>query len=391
MNDDPEENHELLQNVADIIFEEMAKIESTVTKVGCAIAQATKRIISTDFKHARRHLYNILKNTRSRCLVVIDSIDAYPHDDRIYQALIAGLIEACLDLSIKSKRQGVLCKAAFPSEMEPYFAPLNSGKSTARSFFIRWNYADLVVMLAKRFRRMYDGNEDPDEYNRLNDKAKALEYLYTILPEKTLSISNIEFDTMAYIIRHTQKKPRQLIHIMNTIVSISLQLKEPDHSISGDAVREGIHAGLGDMLKGTFNIYDQIFERSSEIIRNLLTNKKSHMTMPDLDAHIKDVKNLRKQLSMDTNLLKKLMFAIGCIGRRRSANNFGNNKHEIWLSEFEYQIKNRIAFNLDTHIVIHPMLYTDFSTSFLSHVLIYPTPEEDMELERLKRMGIELV
>ncbi len=208
----------------------------------------------------------------------------------------------------------------------------------------------MVIMTAKRFKRMLYGEgeiDDPTEYEYLDDKNKALKYMYSIIPDRIESISGVMFDTMAYIIRHTQKKPRQLIQMLNTIISISEYLNEKD-AISDVVIREGIHIALNDLIAGTLNIYDQIYHRVPDLIRNALTNQKNHMTMSGQDVAIKGVKDLRKQLRILTNQLKTIMFAVGCIGKRLNIHEL-NNSDAVWVSQFEYQIKNRISFNLETY------------------------------------------
>ena len=343
-------NKRLLLKIASVFSEELGKVDNETTKISSALFEIGKKIITPDFNDSRSALYTILKEMNSRCLVVADSIDAFPFEDVVYQGLFAGLIEACLDLSITSKKYGVFCKAAFPAEMETHLTPLNKGKVAAHRFFIRWNYADLVIMTAKRFKRMLYGEgeiDDPTEYEYLDDKNKALKYMYSIIPDRIESISGVMFDTMAYIIRHTQKKPRQLIQMLNTIISIAEYLNEKD-AISDVVIREGIHIALNDLIAGTLNIYDQIYHRVPDLIRNALTNQKNHMTMSGLDVAIKGVKDLRKQLRILTNQLKTIMFAVGCIGKRLNIHEL-NNSDAVWVSQFEYQIKNRISFNLETY------------------------------------------
>lgn len=374
--------------MAKIIAEEIRKIDNIHLKFGSALYAITERFLSKDFEKARASLYKYLKETNSTCLVMIDSIEPYEATNKIFKVLTASLMEVALDLYSENSKNGVLCKIAFPSEMEPHLKPLNVGKTEARSLYIRWSYDALICLIALRFMKLVNHNGPRKNYDKLEISKEAKDFLYKYLPKNMPTKSTNKFDTMANILRHTQKKPRQAISLMNTILTLAVKRKETFDAISTETIHDGIHCRLDVLVKSVTQMYDNIYPSCYSIITSALLNKENHMNMPELDKCLRSSLNIRRK-EYNNYEIKRMLFEVGVIGVQQRTGHMPDGK-DVYEVSYEYQVKNILPFNERSHLVIHPMFYTVLQTRVDKRVLMYPVPGEDLEIKILLDQGINL-
>ena len=378
-----------MKKLSELIAEEFSKITDPRIQVGSAIFNLTQRCFSSDFVSARECLYDFLENSKSTCLVVIDSIEPYPAGSTVFKALTASLIEVALELHSDFDKYGILCKAAFPSEMEPHFKPLNAGKADPKSVFIRWGYGNLVSMLAKRYLKLITETHDAKEYKKYDDPYQARDYLYQFMPRFMTTKVLTKFDTLANIIRHTQKKPRQILYLMNTILTLAKSKNIRYEQLDEETINAGIHARLDMPVRSVTDMYSHIYPDCLKIINSILVDKKNIMSMAELDKYLYSAQNV-----VDGRLanfeIKRLLFEVGVIGTIRKRSNFEDNK-QILETLYEYQIKGILPYNESSVVAIHPMFYANLQTKVLLNEFLYPVPGEDVESAIIAEMGINLV
>ena len=377
-----------IKRLVESIVGEFAKISDKYFQVGTAIFKLSQIYFCSDFTTARKSLYNYLKNEKSFCVVIVDSIEPYEANDKNFKALTSALMEAALSLDNNSD-YGVVCKAAFPSEIEPHMATLNISKSEPRSIFIRWGYGNLVSLLAKRYLNLIKENINDAEYKELDDPYIARNFLYEYLPRTMKTKVLDEFDTIANIIRHTQKKPRQVIYLVNTILTIAKNNGFSFKSIDEGTINDGIHARLDVPVKSTTDMYSLIYPKCLDITNAVLVDKNNIMSMSELDSFLKSAHNIAGK-SVFPYEIKRMLFEIGAIGTVRKRMNYKENKQIVEVL-YEYQIKNMLPYNEQSVIAVHPMFYTRLHIKVSNTEFIYPVPGEEVETTILKELNITLI
>ena len=378
-----------MKRLSEIIAEEFGKISDDKIQIGVALYKLTRRCFSSDYRTAQRSLYNFLIKNKETCLVIIDSIEPYSSDNVVFKALTASLIETSLDLHAENNNYGVLCKTAFPAEMEPHIKPLNPGKADPKSVFIRWGYADLVSMLAKRYLKLTTKTHNKKEYEKYEDPLKARQYLYQFMPSQMRTKVINDFDTLANIIRHTQKKPRQILYLMNTILTLAKSKNISFSELDEETISSGIHARLDMPVKSVTDMYSHIYPECLKIIYSILVDKENIMSMAELDQYLPSASNVVGGRLANYEV-KRLLFEVGVLGTVRRKSNFEKNK-QILESLFEYQVKGLLPYNERSRIAVHPMFYTNLQTKVSLNQFIYPVPGEETETEVLKELGINLL
>lgn len=379
------------RRLSKIITEELDAVDYISTKVGSALVKISNRLYTPNYKKAQKALSNVLDRSNGTCLVMVDSIELYNLQDNIQQAVITALIEAARRMHNTRTTNRILVKAAFPSEIYPRLAPMNKGKTEKRNVFILWQYRDLVSLLAKRYWRMVhiNGKPDADDYGRLNDFNTARDFLYQYLPPQVIGETNVAFDTLAYITRHTQKKPRQIILLLNVVLTLAEDEGMNLFKITPNWVVRGVHARLDMVVDSALDMYQQINPHAEQLVKRALTGAPSYFDHSTLDQLLKEVGSLRAEAGLSINEVKSLFLEIGVIGLWVDRRNL-NSKKTILETLFEYQVKNTLTITNRSQCAVHPMFYQELQIDVDPDTFVYPLPAEDEEKQVLADAGIQL-
>lgn len=348
-----------------------------------------ENLITDEYYIAMKALTNFLDKNSSICLIMFDSIDYYDFQDNLLNAIINGLIEATKESYTNWRSNRTLVKTAFASEIFRYINEINPDHSLGHKLFIEWQYKELVILLSKRFYRYLLNHNTPGiidaNSNRLNEYYHAKEFLYRHLPENIISpTTGFNFDTLAYVIMHTQKKPRQMIYLFNIIFTLGKGQSIKDQP---ELIYTGTHIGLEALVKGTLNIYRSIYEDAPNLISTILFRSQSDFDADDLDWLIK--RSSSYQGDLDTIDIKRLLIECGALGIETKRKLLLKGKIFI-KGEFQYQVPNRIFPNPQSRYLVHPMFYTSLETLIDIDKIIYPMPIEldIQEKEALMKMGL---
>jgi Cdc6-like AAA superfamily ATPase len=393
-----------VKKLADIVIPELEKVHYTPIQLATAITQIAKKLLSPDFNEALAALSSFLADSKTRCVVMIDSIENYNLRDNISRAVTSALINATMSLHIQSQKR-IIAKVAFPAEIYPHLSSTNQEKTERGNVFIHWTYRSLVCLLAKRYRSFVFGDKAGRNYEELDRFNNARDFIYQYLPETVKNRSGINFDTISYIIKHTQKKPRQVILIMNIILTLANHQKNKNGTFTGPGILDnvkkifklteqdivnGVHARLDILVKGCLDIYEQIYDNAERIVLQSLFECKNHFGSNYLDQLIKESSSLRKDSNLSRDDVRRLLLESGVIGLRGESHELKNTSMKLWEVMFEYQIKGTLSITQRTYCVIHPMFYKTLQCKVDRNIVVYPIPQEDEEVEQLKAMGINL-
>lgn len=346
---------------------------------------------SQEYEIARESLKNFLNRTRRTCLVMIDSIDFYDLKDRTGNAITNAIIEAAKEIYTNWKSNYILVKVAFPSEISDHLMEINPDHGLGKKLFIEWKYRDLIIMIAKRYYRYmvhWTGLQlVKAELDKFNDYKTAREFLTDKLPEKIISkTTDIEMDTMLFIIMHTHKKPRQVIYILNIILTLANQQSTLTLSKT-ELIYKGTHMRLEELVRGTLNIYNNIYPFSETIIRSSLFRCPNCFDDDYLTWRVG--REASNQTLYTAKEIKEMLIACGALGIEEEKKRLSAGK-EIVKAEFQYQVPSLIFPSEGARYVIHPMFYPSLKIFIDKDKMIYPIPAEQSqeEADALKKVGI---
>jgi hypothetical protein len=383
----------IFEKMTVIFSEEFELVKYSPTSIASAILKAKRKIYTQRYNVAHDSLIKFLKRERKNCLIMVDSINYFQPRDNIQICIYSGLISAILQLYEHRNKDKLLAKIALPSELYPYLDPENREHVEAKNVFILWRYRDLVSLLAKRFWFYTHKEASRESFLQFENFHNSQSFIYELLPGVVTSSKGIEFDTLAYVIRHTQKKPRQIIMLFNTILTLAERLGEDiqTNTLSQETIRKGVHARLDMLVTGSFHIYNHLFPGSEQLIRRTLTEAMNFFDYATLDKYIKESSSLREKQDMSIDELRSLLLNIGVIGTRVSISPLENSNKYILNGIFEYQVKSVLTLTSRSICIVHPMFVQELKIQDVdSNSFTYPLPAEVEEKDALIRSGVQL-
>lgn len=351
------------------------------------------RLKSEDFVRTRDATERVLNRALPRCvLVLIDSPDTF-HLDQL--PVFEGLLKALADIARAHQTMGLLCKASVPAEMYSYlnaFHPSRVGGT--KELFIRWSHRDLVRLTATRIQGLFAdrlrGVSDLDPESR-EDAQSITERL---LPATVEARNGVTIRTMPYIVRHTQKTPRQLLFLLNSILAASLREDrrwEDLHAAPHLSIRNGVHGHLNHLIKTMIHVPNQIDPDFEEIITRSLTNGKNVFDFGSMDRAMKGLKELNEGHFDTREKRRRALINSGLVGIVRDTHVHRDSDVCVLAGSFEYQVKDTLHPNEADIFVAHPILYEYMRMHVSMKAMVYPYPYEDDEREVLEEMGIKVV
>ncbi len=332
----------------------------------------------------------ILKRERKYGLVLVDSLEFYDLRDTISKTVTSSLIEAIRQMYGSRVRNRILAKAAFPSEIYPHLSAVNKEKIEGKNLYILWRYKDLIRLLAKRYYYSEFGEQTDPPTLDFSQYVTSREYLYERLPPTVRSTHGVGFDTLGYIMKHTQKKPRQFIMLMNVILTLAERKGLDPMQVSEQAVRAGVHARLDILVEGILDVYDQVYPNCSRVVRRILTRAPSHFDYGTLDRLVSEASSVRTESNLSAEEAKRLLLECGALGIECGIHELPTPGHFLLEALFEYQVKGVITMSNRARFAIHPMLYQEFHAEVDRTRFVYPIPSEDEERTMLGELGIRL-
>jgi hypothetical protein len=380
-------NDTLRSRMHDLLFDALAA-DPGPELAGKAYGNINRAFRSEAFVAASATLSKVAR--KKPCLVLLDAGDVYAVRDPIPKAAITALIATLTDFANAREKTSVIAKAAFPSEILPHVYPYNRGKMEGRIVIINWSYRDLVALLARRFASINGAQLVPDE--ELDDPLRAQAFIYKTLPSQIETRVGIAFDTLAYIIRHTQRTPRQVIMLMNGILTHAKSARWKIGTPVGDRqiIVKGVHLYLGHLVNDSIDMHRSIYDRLDQIVQGTLAQQECYFQSDSLGRMVKEVSHVRHSLDLERVDVVRLLFEIGVLGIAHEAHHLKEQVSPRYLLQglFEYQVKQTLTPGTGGLCVVHPMFYEWLGTKVDSGTFVYPMAFENEERDILQNYGI---
>jgi hypothetical protein len=271
------------------------------------------------------------------------------------------------------------------------------GKVTARSVFLRWRTMDLITMLARRYLNIIKNNDLLD--NKITDELDTLIsiayenhdgkeirnnfwYKY-FLPHNIKNKQGKLEDTFAYMFRHTQKRPRDVLTQMQSIINYSRKEESIFPRISAESIIKGIHNErtllqiLGDSLSPSQGISNY---GTIATARSVFYKRNRIMAYKELKEFAKELYNLYNFTgTQDPYSFIQQLLKCGVIG---IVDGTGRNENDPYIiAKFEYIIQGNLELADRFTYCVHPILGDAFNMITPKNgCVIYPKPESDEDI-----------
>jgi hypothetical protein len=320
------------------------------------------------------------------------------------QGIIIAIIEALSD----ARFQQVGVRFFIPAEVYEDVAREIPAKISGSTVFLRWSSTDLIAMLTRRYLAMLErtslvdvrqldalrgliaqseaGKSQPSDRRALR---KRFWYFHQFLPATVDNARGVPEDTFAYLLRHTQRRPRELIFIMNHIIDVAFVRGELP-KISESSVVAGLHreGTLETLLKDTLAPYEGYVDSVLDRARSVFYGECRVLNgweLKRLGLRIYDLGGINRA-QLDPEDFVKILMRSGLVGLIEGSSGKANQAGYC-IASFEYLMQDHIAYSKDKMYYVHPMLGDGFKMArHNDYGVVYPRPVDDIWLE--EELGI---
>jgi hypothetical protein len=357
------------------------------TTLPAANRDVSSRLTTLEWSRANKRLTDVLSD--HPCVVMLDSGEVYAVRSNVPRSIVTALIAAVNKLYVERPYNNLLAKAAFPTEILPYVFPYNQGKIEGNIINIFWPFSDIVTLIAKRYSRAVNGDHARAIASPLS-YTSARRLLYNHLPPTVTTRLGVEWDTLSYVIRHTQRTPRQVILLLNAVLTAAREEGVVLAALSTrpDLIVGGVHARMNHLLQDALDMYRPLYPSIHQIVQRMLAQQQCYFQAKHLDRLAKNIQDLRRDQELSREQVKRILFEVGVLGLAQDIHRLRDGEHWVIEALFEYQIKDVLPVTNESWCVLHPMFYDWLQARIDETAFCYPVPFEPEEREVLGEHGV---
>ena len=319
-----------------------------------------------------------LDSENTKAFILLDSLENYQLETDGMELAISGLLKAAGRFN--QIRGNAEIRVCIPAELYHQFRKYssNSIKDFRHLLILHWHAGELLSLSAHRYRlylNLYPENIPPDILSDLNGidihtRDGAIGFWNKILPDHIINAVGLKENPIAYILRHTQLLPRQIIFLVNTICRWNHRQGGKPYTISGEAIVAGVEASEAELWLEVCNAYQGVYPEAEKIIRAIVGELPLVFEEKTLRAifnrHGKSA--LIDRESMDFFDFKKMLIEIGFIGA------VIEQESRYTTGVFEYTEGQVLHVSTSTKLCLHPLFCGGEKTHSLNGLkrVIYP-------------------
>lgn len=392
-------------DIGDILHDTFERINSSLRPgtngVAEVYAQARALYSIKHFKKCVQLIPKLLE--KRRLLIVLDTLESYEIHNQPMKLGLRGVIAAILDFYREDAlKDNVDLKFFLPAEIYEDVASEIPAKTIGNTVFLRWKSKDLIALLSIRYLEMLKKTKLIDKTRAIildRVVASAIEsglgdngtkilrkgfwYENSFFPSHITNRLNDNEDTFAYIFRHTQKRPREIIFAVNAIIDRSVARNELP-AISEASIKEGLHdnATLQLIVSEALSPFEGYISKIVDRSRATFFRKKRIMSGGVLKQFAHALYEIGPVGSMTPDDFIEFLLRSGVVGLVKDPDHNRSSGHKYTLALFEYLMQDHAALSSEFHYAVHPALGDFFSmVSPKEYGPIYPEPIEDKEFE----------
>lgn len=385
-------------------------------------SEIRNRLESVSHRMALENANNIMNSYN--IAIYIDTLEKYRLDEFNIHP-IRGMCEAIKDLHETKNHKNVHIKCFLPAEMSDHIFSSNHAKYEAYSTFLKWSYTELIHLMEKRYciyikdflHRDKDhevltsclninsrienavSKDDPVSPKELRELLLG-SFWRTIAPSQIINKYGWEEESCSYIIRHTQKRPREVITCMNYITEEAINSGNFP-KFSDKNIYNGVHNinCLKKLLTDNLAVYNIAFDGGApqKLAANTLAGSSIVFTGKQLNNICKAAYNIIAQKNIDSpQIARRMLINCGLLGQviesgGKPYNQWveGGHTKRYYCAQYQYILNIDVPINDACTYAVHPMLadylHLDHSDK-TDFGIVYPYPDPD-ELDLIEELS----
>ena len=380
------------------------------------ITNVIGEFVERGYDEALDEMKRVLSN--DNVLILVDSTDEYDLKDIKVLRCAKALIATCFDFYNNTEKDHVFIKISLPSEIYTMLVDQLPGKQQGNTVVIQWSSKELIRMIAIRLLESsihnrfgqkllrFSNRYEFGDFQEANPKSydKACELLFEILPNECPTSTNLSYHTIHYLIRHTLKKPREMMDVFDYLLT-----KMYDENVNmnyfkqfPDDIRKIVHSTQELMINSALSMYSTTYQNIPDDCYEILHGLKFVFKGRDLKDRLKAAQAVLEREGYggvyDQEDIKRILLESGLVGTLnrdslvfidsdsddKSRSHTLENSYRIIVALFEYQVKGRLRLNDDSYYVVHPMCYEHFECKVLNQTLVIPERIDNEEVMNVR-------
>lgn len=313
----------------------------------------------------------ILSNLNGKKIyVLIDSIDEYPLRDRVFHRVFSAFLQSIGRFN--SKHENIKVIACVPEEIGDlatmFGIKRNQLKEHSGASRLRWRPIDLLQVLASRYRltlKVHDKNtefldriDELDFENKLTLRKNLRLFFAHLLPDELVNQLGVSESPIAYIIRHTQLRPREILEIFNGILRHAFNDSSGYRTITSENIVDAVADVEDDLASYVTDIYHSLFSRLLVACDDILPEVPAICNGKTLD---KVERRFKGRVESDVSNVWRTLYHMGILGYEdNSGNHHAETSERYVYARFAYNSRSPIPLANDRIYCFHPLFSKRF-------------------------------
>ena len=333
----------------------------------------------TSFDELRKTTLSILKEKNTRAIILLDSLEDFHLDLEPIKKSIEGLFKAVGEFNIVRGRPEI--RFCLPSELYYVFVRLskNRVKDFSQRMILHWHSGELLTLAAHRCKIYLNVHEVDsqlvrDRLNSINISRRrgAINFFERILPPSLENHVGLVEKPLAYILRHTQLLPRQILRYLTAIIKIdSKNGNGGATSISAEAVKKGIDAVEGELWREVCDAFSYRYPKALDVCSAVIPQLPLRFSNGELHSIFnKYARKVYADKNIEYEEFKRMLIEMGCIGAVVETS-------DLYIhGVFEYTMPESLDPADNNELCLHPMfcggIKNETSVSNGTSKVVYP-------------------
>ncbi|MEE9338272.1 MAG: hypothetical protein V3U87_09345 [Methylococcaceae bacterium] len=324
----------------------------------------------SDFEGLKRVIFDVLEQNKNCILILVDSLEAFDISNEDMAKLFQGFMKFAGQFHAQNSRLDI--RYAVSSEMyhEVISISSNPNKDFRKVLSINWSASELLGLVAKRYAeylKVYELAYFEHRLSNLNleNRRDVVKFWDLVFPETVVTKTGVKENAMAFILRHTQLLPRQLIFYLNAIISRGKQIGQIRFGFSAKQIVDVVANSQYILVNEIFSAYYSIHPYAKAVCENCLPELGSVFTIGDLQRTFR--RHGKKVFASDDFFeFKNMLIEIGAVGV------VINESSKYAEGRFQYTSLNRLVTSTDDLLCLHPLFTETFRAKDSDSKSVYP-------------------
>ncbi len=328
---------------------------------------------SNEFERCRQA---VLQYCKTRPIVfAFDTAEHYAVNDPKEMRVVAAFIDFAASFAQLYSRYGIYLKLFVADESFPQIHDRFSANTVKRvdlsrnAVFLSWRPKELLRVICYRYQRFLEQNRagvfrsNEIDWSSSKDVFEKA-WLPYFGPNLNSRCGNEE-RTLAYVLRHTQLRPRQLIVLANEIAREQRVLtRDARPTFESEAVRRGVSVAETELAVEVLNAYTKVYGDSvvSIVREGLQSTPLVHIGAELHRAAHRSASRWPKDSYSGESTYSREQFVeivkqLGIVGivRADESKASDHESRKYYLVDFQYFVPHELFFSEHDRLAIHPM------------------------------------